>query len=189
MLRIHTDGSCHGNGTPHALSGCGVWFGKDDLRNTSVLLPVPPHTNQRAELFAVLLALRAGLAQDQSVRGGSVEVISDSAYCVNGVSQWLPKWKARSWRKADGTPVANVDLWRKVWATCQTLRARGIAPRLVWTKGHAGNHAADDLASRAVASAMTSSADSVQSSAAPSTAPRARSCDTPSSDVASPRST
>ena len=155
-LHIHTDGSCRGNGTPLAVSGCGVWFGDDDPRNVSILLPVLPHTNQRAELYAVLLAMRAALVQ--CVLPASVNITSDSTYCVQGVTSWLPRWQAKQWCKGDGKPVANVDLWRRVWAATKTLSSRGVALRLTWTKGHAknaGNNAADRLASSAVATACS----------------------------------
>lgn len=151
VLHIYTDGSCRGNGTPTALSGCGVWFGDGDARNVSAALPWPPHTNQRAELGAVLLALHAVLASP--LRGAGVSLTSDSKYCVEGITSWVAKWEAKDWRRYDGGPVANLDLWQAVRAAMLALDKRGTALRLTWTKGHAsdaGNEAADKLASAAV---------------------------------------
>lgn len=154
VVRIFTDGACRGNGAPGAVSGCGVWFGHGDPRNVSVLLPAPPHTNQRAELYATMLAMRATLAQDPPP--ASVEIVSDSAYCVKGITTWMHTWETKRWCKYDGKPVANLDLWRAASADTRALRARGVDLRLIWVKGHSGdvgNDAADDLAGRAVCEA------------------------------------
>jgi ribonuclease HI len=156
-VHIYTDGSCSKNGTPAAVSGCGVWFGEGDARNVSAVTPLPPHTNQRAELCAVLLALRIVLAAP--VLPCAVVVTSDSKYCVDGITSWLAKWEAHGWCKYDGSPVANLDLWQAVRAVMRDLDDRNIALRLVWTKGHAsnpGNVAADRLASEAVQRALNS---------------------------------
>ena len=55
---IFTDGSCSKNGKPGAFAGYGVFFGYDDRRNVSNYLPGELQTNQRAELMALLVALR-----------------------------------------------------------------------------------------------------------------------------------
>ena len=152
--RIYTDGACRGNGAPDALSGCGVWFGPEDPRNVSTLLPHPPHTNQRAELYAAIVAMRAALAQDPPP--AVVEIVSDSAYCVKGITTWMHAWEKKGWCKYDGKPVMNLDLWRAASADARALRDKGINLYLIWVKGHAGdigNSAADDLAGRAVRAA------------------------------------
>ena len=55
---IFTDGSCSKNGTPDAFAGYGIFFGFGDRRNVSNWLPGENQTNQRAELMALLVALR-----------------------------------------------------------------------------------------------------------------------------------
>jgi len=50
-------------------------------------------------------------------------------------------------------PVANLDLWKRVWSCTHELEDNGTRLELVWTKGHAsdvGNNAADRLASAAI---------------------------------------
>jgi ribonuclease HI len=97
------------------------------------------------ELTAVIRALEA------LKRGCRVEVYTDSEYVKNGITAWLPAWKRRGWKTADGKPVKNVDLW-------QALEAAAAAHdvRWHWVRGHSGhkeNERADALANRGVAAA------------------------------------
>ena len=107
----------------------------------------PRATNNQGELMAVLDLLRAtaGRADEPLV------VLCDSQYVINSVTQWMPGWKRRGWRKADGKPVLNRELLE---ALDEALQGREV--RFEWVKGHAGhplNEAADDLA-RAAATAF-----------------------------------
>ena len=90
--------------------------------------------------FGYQLAARVGLS-------GSLE--ADSQYLVKGMTEWLPKWVARGWRKAGGQAPDNLDLWKR-------LRALAAAHEVVWVwvKGHAGNagnERADALANQGLA--------------------------------------
>ena len=77
-------------------------------------------------------------------------VLCDSQYVINSVTQWMPGWKRRGWRKADGKPVLNRELLETL---DQAMQGRQV--QFEWIKGHAGhplNEAADDRA-RAAATA------------------------------------
>ncbi len=100
-----------------------------------------PHgTNNMGELMAVLdLVRQTAEAPDEPLM-----VLCDSQYVVNSVTKWMPGWKRRGWRKADGKPVLNLDLLK---ALDEALVGRDV--RFEWVKGHAGhpmNEAADDRA-------------------------------------------
>lgn len=98
------------------------------------------------ELMAVLDLLRATASQASE----PLLILCDSQYVINSLTQWLPGWKRRGWRKADGKPVLNRDLLEELDAA---LRGRSV--RFEWVKGHAGhpmNEAADARA-RAAATA------------------------------------
>ena len=61
-------------------------------------------------------------------------------------------WKRRGFRKADGKPVLNPDLWK---ALLEQLARHRVTP--VWVKGHADNalnNRCDELAVAAAASAQ-----------------------------------
>ena len=132
-IRVWTDGSALDNQNKALrTAGAGVFYGNGHQNNRGT--PVcGEQTNQRAELTAVIACI-----QHDSRR---LHICTDSSYVVNGLTQWLPEWKALGWRHKVGkrrtAPVKNVDLWRrldKLW---------GEAPEghlsIQWVKGHA-NH-------------------------------------------------
>ena len=43
-----------------------------------------------------------------------VEVITDSEYVKNGITQWVAGWKKRNWMTAQKKPVVNRDLWEEL---------------------------------------------------------------------------
>ena len=148
-LVLYADGSCVKNGFPGAFGGYGVFYGENDPRN--IALPLhndEPQTNNRAEMRACMTAL----AQHPT---DSLEVRTDSVYCIDGITKWLPNWKRNGWRKQDNTPIANLDLWKEFDLLLQQRPATACV-KFTHVRGHAGepgNEAADKLA---VAGAMLS---------------------------------
>ncbi|MCA4133815.1 ribonuclease HI family protein [Arthrobacter sp. M4] len=106
-----------------------------------------PHgTNNQGELMAVLDLLR----QTAHLPHEDLQILCDSQYVINCITKWMPGWKRKGWRKADGKPVLNVELLKDI---DRELVGRRYA--FTWVKGHAGhdlNEAADERA-RAVATA------------------------------------
>lgn len=106
-----------------------------------------PHgTNNMGELMAVLDLFRA----TAHVTDEHLRILCDSQYVINCVTKWMPGWKRKGWKKADGKPVLNVELLKQI---DEAIRGRDYS--FEWVKGHAGhylNEAADDRA-RAVATA------------------------------------
>lgn len=133
-VTIYTDGACRGNPGP---GGWGVILSRGN-QYKELYGGEPETTNNRMELTAAIKALQA------LKRPLPVILHTDSMYLVQGVTQWLPQWKAKGWRKADGTPVENIDLWQTLDAdsTCHDVEWR-------WVRGHnsdPGNERADALA-------------------------------------------
>ncbi|MBK0420056.1 ribonuclease HI [Leucobacter sp. CSA1] len=115
----------------------------------------PRATNNQGELMAVLDLLRATEPRADE----PLLVLCDSQYVINSVTQWMPGWKRRGWRKADGKPVLNRELLEQI---DRALEGRQV--RFEWVKGHAGhplNEAADARA-RAVATAFQAGRDPEQ---------------------------
>lgn len=106
-----------------------------------------PHgTNNQGELMAVIDLLEATAQEPDDLR-----ILCDSQYVINAVTRWMPGWKRKGWRKADGSPVQNLELLRRLDGA---LAGRAYA--FEWVRGHAGhelNEAADSRA-RAVATAF-----------------------------------
>lgn len=142
------DGSALGNPGPAGWA----WYVNDSCWRAGGW---PHGTNNQGELMAVLDLFRS----TAHVPHEDLKILCDSQYVINCITKWMPGWKRKGWRKADGKPVLNVDLLKEI---DQAIVGRKYT--FEWVKGHAGhdlNEAADDRA-RAVASAYQ------QGTAAPS---------------------
>ena len=71
------------------------------------------------ELKAVLELFRATAGVDDDLL-----VLCDSQYVINSVVKWMPGWKRKGWRKADGSPVLNVELMKDIDEALQGRRYR-----------------------------------------------------------------
>ena len=133
------DGSALGNPGPAGWA----WYVNDDCWRAGGW---PHGTNNQGELMAVLDLLRATAHLPQE----DLHILCDSQYVINSITKWMPGWKRKGWRKADGKPVLNVDLLKEL-----DRELAGRKYRFEWVKGHAGhdlNEAADERA-RAAATA------------------------------------
>jgi ribonuclease HI len=97
----------------------------------------PATTNNRMELMAAIGALEA------LKRPCVVTLTTDSRYVMQGIEQWLPKWRANGWRTADRKPVKNQDLWQRLSDAVGTHQVRWQ-----WVRGHNG-HAENERVDRA----------------------------------------
>ena len=134
QVTIYTDGACRGNPGPGGWGALLHWNGTDKA------LCGGEHetTNNRMELMAAIMALEA-LRQSCDVT-----VYTDSNYVRQGLTEWLPGWRARGWLTASRKPVKNQDLWQRLDSAAGKHRVEWH-----WVKGHAGNpgnEAADRLA-------------------------------------------
>jgi ribonuclease HI len=135
---IFTDGACRGNPGP---GGWGVLlrYGNTDKTLSGAEADT---TNNRMELMAAIQALIA--LQEPC----TAELYTDSQYVQKGISEWLAGWKKRGWKRADKTPVKNIDLWQ---ALDQEASRHTVSWH--WVKGHSGhteNDLVDALANQAI---------------------------------------
>jgi len=137
-VEIFTDGACRGNPGPGgwaALLICGK-------ERKEVSGSEAATTNNRMELAAAIGGLGA------LKRRCAVRLYTDSKYVLQGITEWLPNWKARGWRTAARQPVKNQDLWQLLDEAAATQDIQWI-----WVKGHsgdAGNEYVDQLANDAI---------------------------------------
>ncbi len=85
-------------------------------------------TNNRMELTAAIRGL------ETLTRPCEVRLVCDSQYVVKGLASWMKGWKAKGWRKADGSEVLNVELWQALDRLARLHRIK-----TEWVKGHAGH--------------------------------------------------
>jgi len=141
VVEIFTDGACSGNPGP---GGWGALL-RYDGHEKELSGFEPATTNNRMELMAAIAAL------EQMKRGVTAIIHTDSRYLHDGITLWLPRWKARGWKTADKKPVKNADLWRRLETA---LEGHRVAWQ--WVRGHTGhpeNERADALARAAIADA------------------------------------
>jgi ribonuclease HI len=137
-VEIYTDGACRGNPGP---GGWAALLVAGDERK-EVMGADPATTNNRMELSAAIGGLTA------LKRRCAVKLYTDSKYVLQGVTEWMPNWKARGWRTAAREPVKNQDLWQEL-----DLAVAAQDIEWIWVKGHsghAGNEYVDQLANIAI---------------------------------------
>ena len=136
---IYTDGACSGNPGPGGWGAILQFAGKE-----KELFGGEKHTtNNRMELMGAIAAL------ESLTRSCSVILYTDSQYVQKGIKDWIHGWKKRGWKKADGKPVINADLWQRL-----ELVAKSHKVDWQWVRGHSGdpmNERADALARRGTA--------------------------------------
>ena len=129
-----TDGACSGNPGP---GGWCVIIKKDDKVNELFGGDLET-TNNKMELTAVIRGF------ENLNRASEVLVKTDSTYVINGITKWLPNWKAKGWKNSAKKPVANKDLWKQLEYLISDHKVDWL-----WVKGHSGddeNERADELA-------------------------------------------
>lgn len=144
-VEIWTDGACKGNPGP---GGWGALL-RAGTHEKELFGGARATTNNRMELTAVIEALAALKHRCRVV------LHTDSMYVKQGITEWLPRWQRNGWRTADGKPVKNADLWRRL---AELEQRHDIDWR--WVRGHAGdagNERADELANRGVEAALARS--------------------------------
>ena len=124
---IYTDGACRDNPGPGGWAAI-LKFGKNERE---IFGGEKETTNNRMELRAALEALRLLNEPCQ------VTLYTDSTYLKKGITEWLPGWKRRHWRRKGGK-LANVDLWMKL---DEEIERHEVYWR--WVRGHAGNRLSD----------------------------------------------
>jgi len=121
-VTIFTDGACSGNPGP------GGWGAILRYKQTERELSggEKDTTNNRMELTAAIMALSA------LKEPCKVTLISDSKYLVDGVTKgWAKGWRAKGWKKSDGKPALNPDLWQRI---LELIDIHDVS--FVWIKGH-----------------------------------------------------
>ena len=136
-IEMFTDGACKGNPGP------GGWCAI--LRYNGVEKVISggekDTTNNRMELSAVLFGLKA------LKEPCHVTLQSDSKYVLDSISKgWVYGWKKKGWKKSDGKPALNVDLWQQLITEIAKHEIE-----YVWIKGHAGHPENERCDAQAVA--------------------------------------
>ena len=124
-IQMFTDGACSGN------PGAGGWgtilrYGDYEKEFSG---GAPDTTNNRMEMTAVIEGLKK--LKEPCI----VTVTTDSKYVVDSITKkWVYSWKNKNWKKSDGKPALNADLWEEM---LKLLAIHDV--NFIWVKGHAGH--------------------------------------------------
>ena len=125
QVELYTDGACSGNPGAGGYGAILIYKGIEKELSGGE----NPTTNNRMEIFAVIAGLR------MLKEACAVTVYSDSAYTVNAFAEgWIFGWMKNGWKKSDGKPVLNADLWKELYSLTQKHKVS-----FVKVKGHADN--------------------------------------------------
>lgn len=141
-VQIFSDGACSPN---PGKSGTGIavyqqtkltelWYGLYDANGT----------NNTAELLGILESLK--MAKLYLAKQKSVEILSDSKYSIDSVTQWAAGWQRRGWKKANGEEIKNPDIIKASYELYLSMKSQIT---ITYVKGHAnieGNELADRMA-------------------------------------------
>ncbi|HEX7975853.1 MAG TPA: ribonuclease HI [Anaerolineales bacterium] len=122
-VTIYTDGACDPNPGPGGWAVLLISDGQEKVLTGGEA----DTTNNRMELTAAVRAFGA------LKKPCLVEMYTDSEYLRRGITEWLPGWRARNWRRKGGA-LANVDLWQTLDVAIKDHKIHWH-----WVRGHAGN--------------------------------------------------
>ena len=124
-IELFTDGACSGNPGPGGWGAVLRYMGKEKELSGGEA----ETTNNRMELTAVIEGLSA------LKEPCKVSLCTDSKYVADGIMKgWAESWRAKGWRKGDGKPALNPDLWEKL---LDLLSVHEV--EIIWIKGHNGH--------------------------------------------------
>ena len=135
---MYTDGACRRNPGP---GGWGVVIKYEGLEK-EIFGAKHNTTNNQMELTAAIEGLVA------LKEPCSVVLYTDSKYVMDGITQWIYKWKKNNWRSASKKDVKNKELWQQLDNLVHLHEVQWH-----WVKGHsgdAGNEMADLLANKGI---------------------------------------
>lgn len=124
-VTLYTDGACSGNPGPGGW-GAILMYGEFEKVMSGGAADT---TNNRMELTGVIEGLSA------LKEPCTVDLYTDSKYVADGLGKgWARSWRAKGWKKGDGKPALNPDLWDRLLNLADTHTLQ-----IHWVKGHADN--------------------------------------------------
>lgn len=112
-LTAYVDGACSANGTSKAKAGWAfVLLDEDENLIAEGSGGVDNGTNNIGELTAIIKAIEAAAELSPE----KLDIFSDSAYCINGITNWRHNWKRNGWWRdaAHKQELKNRDLWMRL---------------------------------------------------------------------------
>ena len=141
FLKIYCDGSCSGNGDMENFGGYGIVITSEDKLVKEISVGAINTTNNRMELNGILESMKIAMALN-----ANAEIISDSAYSVNLINDWMYSWANNNWiKKSNKKPPENLDLIKQIY-DIMNFNAKITVSKVRGHNGDVFNEKADSLA-------------------------------------------
>ena len=146
MLRFYTDGSSR----EHARKGGAAIVVLNDYDDILIqwMRQYENVTNNQMELQAILHSLE--IIEQKHIKEECV-ILSDSAYCINMLNNWIYGWAINGWRRFGDQPILNLDLVKAIYEKIQWSRLPVTFEKVPGHKNVLGNELADRLATNKLA--------------------------------------
>jgi len=102
-------------------------------------------TNNRMELMSVIKAFSSSKAMmNKNPATVPMEVYTDSAYVINGITKWIHGWRNNGWKTTSKADVLNKDLWQELYDVTKSINIKWH--HIGGHVGIVGNERCDEIA-------------------------------------------
>ena len=122
--------------------GYGVYFINEEFKSYGHSFKIEPLTNQRAELYAVISALKMINNELNEERRNYKKIIiySDSLYTIQCYNKYYKTWNVNGWKTANNEEVKNKDIIKLGLSTINFIKSKyKIDVEFIHVKSHTGN--------------------------------------------------
>lgn len=120
QVNVFTDGSCIKK-EGQCYAGYGITFPEKELKDMSGRFTKENPTNQRAELYAIYVALKKII---ENIEFRKINIYTDSEYSIKSLSIWMYKWAKNNWISSNKKTVKNLDIIKPLYEIINKYKAR-----------------------------------------------------------------
>lgn len=140
-IHIYCDGGCEPN--PGQCASGIIVYKNNSLEYLFYGLYREEGTNNIAELNALLYSLK--LAKNFIEKNNSVQILCDSQYAINCITQWSYGWKANGWKKKKDEEIKNLEIIKESHFLYELIKSSVIISHVKAHSGFEGNELADRM--------------------------------------------
>lgn len=148
QIIVFTDGSYMKKKPP--VGGYGIYFPNKELPDISRQFTHSPITNQRAELYAIYVAI---IIIKKYLSFDTIKIYTDSEYSLKSLTTWMYSWHKNNWKTSSKKSVQNQDILKPLYNLVSKMKNKIIFEHVHSHTGKRdfeslGNAKADELATK-----------------------------------------